>query len=217
MLPRIGLLGGTFDPIHLGHLRLALELKQTFGFQEMRLLPCHQPPHRRSPLVGSAERAQLVRLALAQCPDLLLDERELRRDRPSYTIDTLQELRAELGPEVSLCWALGSDAFAGLHTWHRWQELLDYAHLVVIARPEAPLPQSGPVAELFAARRAEPAQLANAPQGSIVQANLRLLPISATEIRDQIARGESPQFLLPDCVWHHIDQHHWYRSPRVVP
>lgn len=208
---KIGILGGTFDPIHHGHLRLALELKQQLGLEQMRLMPCHRPVHRDEPQVSSEARAQMIRLALANCPELTLDERELRRDQPSYTVDTLCALRAELGSEVSLLWAMGTDAFAGLDTWKRWRELLDYAHLAVIERPGFALPHSGPIAELLQASRAPVADLDEQPHGKVVLPSLRLLGISATGIRQQIARGESPQFLLPDAVWQYIIAQGLYR------
>lgn len=208
---KIGILGGTFDPIHHGHLRLALELKQQLGLDQMRLMPCHRPVHRDKPQVSSEARAQMIRLALANCPELTLDERELRRDQPSYTVDTLSALRAELGGEVSLIWAMGTDAFAALDTWKRWQDLLDYAHLAVIERPGFALPQSGAVAELLHAYRAPVAVLNEQAHGHIVLPSLRLLGISATGIRQQVARGESPQFLLPDAVWQFIVAQGLYR------
>src|SRR5690606_36897071 len=148
MRPKIGLLGGTFDPVHNGHLRMALELKQALRLDEMRLLPCHRPPHRAAPGATSAQRATRVRRGIADCPALQIDERELRRTTMSYTVDTLCELREELGGEVSLVLALGADAFANLNTWHRWRELLDHAHLALIARPGFVLPETGEVADL---------------------------------------------------------------------
>lgn len=208
---KIGILGGTFDPIHHGHLRLALELRQQLGLEQMRLMPCHRPVHRDEPQVSSEARAQMIRLALANCPELTLDERELHRDRPSYTFDTLCALRTELGAEVSLIWAMGTDAFAALDSWNRWEELLDYAHLAVIERPGFALPQRGPVAELLQTYRAPVSVLDEQSHGRIVLPSLRLLGISATGIRQQIVRGESPQFLLPDAVWHYIIAQGLYR------
>jgi nicotinate-nucleotide adenylyltransferase len=211
MRTKIALLGGTFDPIHNGHLRMALELKQQLQLDEMRLLPCHRPPHRAAPAVTSAQRSALVRLAIAECPQLQVDERELQREQASYSIDTLTELRRELGEEVSLIWVLGVDAFAGLNTWHRWRELLDYAHLAVVGRPGFALPEAGEVAELLRSRQASASVLDEQSRGAIVLPSLCLLDISATAIRAQIARGESPQFLLPDAVWHSIASQQFYR------
>lgn len=211
MRTKVAIFGGTFDPVHNGHLRLALELKQQLQLDQMRLLPCHRPPHRAVPAVTSAQRTALVHLAVAECPALQVDERELQREQASYTIDTLIELRSELGEETSLLWVLGVDAFAGLNTWHRWRELLDYAHLVVVARPGYTLPEQGELADLLQARQSSPAVLDDRSRGAIVLPSLSLLAISATAIRAQIARGESPQFLLPDAVWRSIASQQFYR------
>lgn len=207
---KIGIFGGTFDPIHIGHLRMALELKEQLGLDEMRLLPCHQPPHRAAPQVSSAQRAEMLRIALQDCPELQLDERELQRDKPSYTYDTLLELRAELGSEVSLVLCMGEDAFAGIPSWYCWQELIHLAHIVVIARPGWTLPVSGEVRDLRDKYQGEPKQLDETAAGSIVLQSPRLLPISATDIRQQIQAGNSAQFLVPDAVWNYIRTHDLY-------
>lgn len=208
---KVAILGGTFDPIHNGHLRLALELKQQLHLNEMRLMPCHRPPHRAAPSVSSAQRSALVHLAVAECDALQVDERELQREQASYTIDTLIELRQELGEAVSLMWVLGVDAFRGLNTWYRWRELLEYAHLVVVGRPGFALPADGEVAALLNAAQAPASALAEQSCGAIVVPSLSLLDISATAIRAQIARGESPQFLLPESVWRAIATQQFYR------
>lgn len=211
MLKTIGIFGGTFDPVHVGHLRMALELKQHLALDEMRLLPCHQPPHRDTPGVTSVHRAAMVRLAVETCPELDIDVRELQRDQASYTVDTLIELRQELGPNVSLCLAMGMDSLVTLNTWHRWQELLELAHIVVAARPGWSMPESGEVAELLIEYGADKTVLSARPFGSIVVDTLRLLPISATEIREQIRVGISPQFLLPEPVWAYICEQGLYQ------
>lgn len=207
----IGFFGGTFDPIHLGHLRLALELKQQLALHEMRLLPCYIPPHRASPSVNAQQRLEMLQIAVADCVDLRWDARELQREKPSYTYDTLRELRAEFGAEASLSWCMGMDSFAGLANWHRWQELIDLAHLVVVARPGWTMPVAGPVAELIAQHRAAAGEIHTAATGKLVMLEQRLLPISATEIRAQIQAGESPQFLVPDAVWDYIRAQGLYR------
>lgn len=211
MRKKIGIFGGTFDPVHIGHLRMALELKQQLGLDEMRLLPCHQPPHRDAPQVSSAQRAEMLRIALQDCPELQLDERELQRDKPSYTYDTLVELRAELGADVSLVLCMGEDAFAGLPNWYCWQELIQLAHIVVIARPGWSIPDAGDARELLNKCERDAKNLDEAPAGSIVLQSPRLLPISATEIRQQIVAGNSAQFLVPDAVWNYIKANELYR------
>lgn len=210
MAYQIGLFGGTFNPVHFGHLRLALEVRQTLGMDQVRLVPCHRPAHRGEPEVSSRQRLEMLHLALQNCPELSLDERELQRDGPSYSLETLQSLRAELGPEVSLIWIMGSDSFAGLDSWHRWRELLDWGHLLVVARPGCDLPSEGPVAELLNRRKAGAEVLNQQPSGAIVVQKLRLLPISATEIRAQVGKHQSPQFLLPEAVWQFIRQQGLY-------
>lgn len=208
----IGFFGGTFDPIHLGHLRLALELKQQLVLDEMYLLPCYIPPHRASPSVDAQQRLKMLQLALTDCTELRWDARELQRKKPSYTYDTLRELRTELGSDISLNWCMGMDSFATLDSWHRWQELIELAHLVVVARPGWAMPTQGAIADLIAQHRANAEAIRTAAAGKLVILEQRLLPISATEIRAQIQVGESPQFLVPDVVWSYIREQSLYRN-----
>ena len=212
MRKKIGIFGGTFDPIHIGHLRMALELKQQLGLDEMRLIPCHKPPHRKSPQVSSIQRADMVGLALKDCPDLQIDERELLRNKPSYTFDTLRELRAECGEDVSLVLCMGEDAFAGLSSWYCWQELVNLAHIVVISRAGWNIPDSGEVRDLLQRHQGDVNSLDYKAAGSIVLQSLRLLPISATEIRELIGEEKSAQFLVPDAVWKYINVNNLYRQ-----
>ena len=211
VLKKIGIFGGTFDPVHIGHLRMALELKQCAGFDELRLVPCHQPPHRGVPRVSSLQRAKMLSIALQNCKELMLDERELARDKPSYTFDTLQDFRRDFGENVSLTLCMGEDAFAGLATWHRWQEIIELAHVLVVARPGWATPQSGDVYEFLNSHRGQLSDIEHRPAGSIVLQTLRLLPISATEIRQEIVEGRSAQFLVPDGVWDYICDNQLYR------
>lgn len=211
MLRLQGYFGGTFDPIHNGHLRMALELSEQLDFDDFSLVPCHRPPHRESPGCGDRGRAEMVRLAIADCPSLRLDDRELRRDSLSYTIDTLQQLREECGERVSLCWCVGMDSLVNLSTWYRWRELLDFAHLVVVARPGWQLPESGEVAQWLQQHRAEPEVLRHKACGHVVLQPLSLLDISATDIRRRVAGGNSVQFLMPNAVWRYIQTNKLYR------
>lgn len=216
-LHSVAMLGGTFDPVHIGHLRSAVELRECFAFDELRLVPCHLPPHRERPGADSAQRLRMVELAVAGEPGLAVDARELRRAGPSYSFDTLSELRAELGASCALSLVLGADAFAGLDSWHRWRELPELAHLVVMARPDSALPESGPVAELLRARRADPEALSRRPAGCVVPVALTPLPVSATQVRDIIACGRSPRYLVPDPVWSYIREQRLYqwRAPQA--
>lgn len=212
MLTSIAMLGGTFDPIHAGHLRSAVELREFLGLDQLRFVPCHVPPHRAAPIASPQQRLRMLELALADEPGLSIDTRELQRDQPSYSIDTLMALRAELGADTALSLIVGMDAFAQLHTWQRWQQLLDYAHIIVIARPGSQLPQTGAVADLLRARRADSPVLKQQPCGRIVSIELTPLPISATAIRELICTGHSPRYLLPDAVWHYIREQQLYRA-----
>jgi len=211
MRKRIGIFGGTFDPIHIGHLRIALEIKQQLQLDEMRLLPCYLPPHRPAPGASANQRVEMLEIALQGCTELQVDKRELQRDNPSYTYDTLCELRAELGAQTSLCLCMGMDSFATLDTWHNWDQLLQLAHIIVVARPGWFLPELGAVAELLHLHRYNIDVIAEAAAGAIVVLEQRLLPISATDIRAQIHAGNSPQFLVPDRVWNYIRRHQLYQ------
>ncbi len=209
----IGLLGGTFDPIHYGHLRPALELRDSLGLSEVRLIPCGVPPHRGAPAASAAQRLAMLRLALGDEPGLLIDERELRRPGPSYMVDTLLSLRAELGGGVPLALIIGMDAFHGLERWQRWRELVDLCHVVVMRRPGTEPPARGALAELIAARRVEEAAALRArPGGGVMFCAVTQLAISASSIRDGVRGGHSPRFLLPDPVWDYIRATGLYRD-----
>lgn len=207
----LGIFGGTFDPIHIGHLRLALELKQQLALDEMHLLPCYLPPHRAAPGASSKQRVDMLQLALQNCRELQVDTRELQRDKPSYTLDTLMELRAEVGAQTSLSLCMGMDSFCTLDSWYEWRQLIRLAHIVVVERPGYELPTIGPVAELVRRHGADVTALKTAAMGAVVIVAPRLLPVSATEIRAQLTAGQSPQFLLPDAVLNYIHAQQLYR------
>ncbi|HEX7043845.1 MAG TPA: nicotinate-nucleotide adenylyltransferase [Burkholderiales bacterium] len=209
----IGLLGGTFDPVHYGHLRPAHEVCRRLALAELRLVPAAQPPHRRPPLATPEQRLRMVELAVAEFPGLVADDREVRRGGVSYTVPTLEALRAELGPRVPLCFVLGADAFAGLPSWHRWEALFELAHLVVMERPGAPLVREA--LPVWAASRlcASPDALAGRRSGSIALLPVTQYDISATRLREIIARGGTPSFdEIPRAVWEYIQRHNLYRS-----
>tara|TARA_R110002167_G_scaffold10446_1_gene47943 strand:- start:6339 stop:7049 length:711 start_codon:yes stop_codon:yes gene_type:complete len=210
----VAMLGGTFDPIHHGHLRLAIELRDRLGFDQVRLLPCALPVHRESPGCSALQRLDMVRLAVGQEPGLLVDDTEVREDRPSYSYDTLQSLRTELGSQRSLTLVLGTDAFLHLDSWHRWSELLQLCHILVVVRPGWHLPETHPMNRWLEQHRAlEIDSLLQRPAGAVLVQQLASLEISATAIREQIRSGQSPRFLLPDVVWSHIRQQGLYLSP----
>ncbi|MBU2887619.1 nicotinate-nucleotide adenylyltransferase [Gilvimarinus agarilyticus] len=212
MRRKIALLGGTFNPIHHGHLRLALDLVESVGFEQLRLVPCHLPQHRQQPTVSSDRRAQMVAQAIAGCDVLQLDRCELERGSATYSIDTLTQLRRELGDDASLTMVMGIDAYLGLPRWHRWRELLTQAHLLVVARPGYSFKPDAELAEYDRVHRAEVGVLAEKPAGSVVHLSARLLDISATEVRELTAQGRSTQYLIPDAVRHYISEHGLYSA-----
>ncbi len=211
----LGIFGGTFDPIHYGHLRLAEEAAEQLGLGQVRWIPAGQPPHRAAPRVTSRHRLDMVRLATADNARFCVDAAEVEAEAPSYTVPTLERLRGELGTARPLVLLVGADAFAGLPTWHRWRDLLDLAHVAVSHRPGFPVePASLPreLAEVFAVRRSDPPALAKVPAGAIVTFAMTQLAISATQIRKLLANGESPRYLLPGSVVHYIEQNHLYHT-----
>ncbi|MFQ5642109.1 MAG: nicotinate-nucleotide adenylyltransferase [Thiogranum sp.] len=206
----ICILGGTFDPVHFGHLRPALEVQQALGIARVHLLPCRLPPHRPAPLAGAEQRLELLRLAVADEPALAIDERELHRDGPSYMVDTLEALRAERG-DGPVCLALGMDALLGLERWHRWQDIPALCHMVVMQRPGSPWPQQGALAEwLNRARVTDTGVLHKQAAGCVIGVPVTQLAVSSTQIRALLAAGKSPRYLLPDAVLNRIQQEKWY-------
>lgn len=192
----LAIFGGTFDPVHLGHLSVAWEAAELLD-ADVQLMPASVPPHRPAPIANAPQRAAMLRAALQEQSRLTLDTRELERGGPSYTIDTLIELRAEQG-DRPLVLLLGADAFAGLTTWHRWRELFDVAHIGVLSRPgvEAALPEEL-AAEVAARLVADAAVLSSLPAGKLIELAVTPLEISATRIRELLAAGRDPRYLLP--------------------
>ncbi|MBX6421160.1 MAG: nicotinate-nucleotide adenylyltransferase [Nevskia sp.] len=198
----IGVFGGTFAPVHNGHLRLAIELRERLDLAQVLLIPAAQPPHRKAPAVAPARRAEWLRLAIADEPGLAVDERELHRAGPSYTYDTLAELRREHGARPLLL-LLGEDAAAALPTWHRWRELYGLAHLVRIGRPAPePGPEGAPQALAFPSERraADANQLRTQPAGCWLPVSIPPLAISSSRIRRLLAAGRSLRGLVPEPV-----------------
>ena len=196
----IGIFGGTFDPIHYGHLRTAFELLQALGLAEVRLVPAGRPPHRATPLCDADRRLEMLRAAAAGQPGFVVDDRELRRAGPSWTVTTLRELRAE-APSRPLCLIVGMDAFLGLPQWHEWSALVELAHVVVAHRPGWSAPGDGPLGELLAQRGTDRVEdLHSAPAGRIHVRAVTQLEISSTALRELIVAGSDPRYLLPDAV-----------------
>jgi len=200
----LALFGGTFDPVHFGHLRSALEVAETLD-AELRMLPAHVPWHRAQPVASAEQRLRMLELALAGQDRLVADARELRRPGPTYTIDTLLELRAEVGAQRPLVVVVGADAFGGLSRWHRWRELFDHAHVAVMTRPGHEAAFEAEVAgEWFARRVPDADALLAKPHGGILPVAVTALEISASRVRALLARGESPRFLVPEAVAEYI-------------
>lgn len=212
----LGVLGGTFDPIHYGHLELAREVRAALHLPEVLLVPAGDPPHRAPPVAPALHRLAMVELAVAEYPGLRVDGREIARKGRSYTVLTLEELRKER-PFQPLALIVGADAFLGLPSWHRWRELFELAHLIVVARPGLELRAGlqGPLAEEWEQRiTATPHDLENRAGGNIYEQLITPHAISASGIRAALARGDaaSVRGLLPAAVFAYIGRNHLYRS-----
>lgn len=202
----MGIFGGTFDPIHYGHLRTAFEMLQALRFDEVRFMPCGNPPHRAKPIADAELRLQMVTVATKSQAGFVVDDRELQRDGPSYSVDTLTTLREEF-PHHPLALIIGMDAFLGLPKWYHWREILQLAHIVVAHRPGWRAPDIGPLGELLADSGTHRIRdLHRATSGHIYIHDVTQLEISSSEIRELVALGRDPRFLMPDGVRDLIDQ-----------
>ncbi len=197
--------------MHLGHLRVALELQLALRLSEIRFIPVGDPPHRSAPHAPAKLRVAMLKTAIAGQAGFVIDERELSRAGPSYTLDTLAELRKEF-PERGFALILGMDAFHGFMRWHRWESILEIADLVVANRPGSVLPDAGPLAELLAERQA----FASGPGRIIVQA-VTAMNIASSEIRQLIAQGQDIRYLVPEVVRQLILQNDCYQEPLTNP
>ena len=212
-VPPIGILGGTFNPIHFGHLRMAQELGEGLRLAEVRLIPAGIPPHRDQPGISARRRLEMVRLGMDGNPLLRLDEREILKQTPCYTVETLAELRRELGNEQPLCLLMGADAFRGLPTWYHWRELFDLAHVVVAHRPGFNWSDGFPNElreELEKRLRDDASVLRHASAGMIASYPITALDISSSHIRALLRQSLSPRYLLPDAVLDYIFANNLY-------
>jgi len=213
----VGIFGGTFDPIHYGHLRLAEEMLELAQLGEIRFMPAGIPPHRGVPQVSAQHRCEMVRLAIADQQAFVLDDRETLRADKCYTVDSLRELRAELGATQPLCLLMGSDAFLQLDTWHQWDSLFELAHIVVGCRPGFALARdicdaTQALRDAYDKRQCPAAALSQQSSGGIVELTIPKLEISATLIRSREAEGRTTRYLLPSVVADYIHQHNLYKS-----
>ena len=212
----LGLFGGTFDPVHFGHLRLAEEAIGHLGLGGVRWIPAGQPPHRGVPEVTAEQRLEMVLRCTAENEHFSVDASEVKAAAPSYTVHTLERLRAELGAEQSLILLVGADAFAGLSGWHRWRDIFSLAHVAVSHRPGFPVEITSLPHELateFHDRHLTVIDgLKDTPAGGIATFAMTQLAISATQIRKLLANGVSARYLLPDSVLDYIQRHQLYRN-----
>jgi len=196
----VGVFGGMFDPIHYGHLRTAYELQKKLSLDEVRFLPCANPPHRSAAAVDAALRTRMLAAAIRGQPGFVVDDRESKRSGPSYTVDTLEELQTDF-PDASLCLILGMDVFLGLPQWHEWRKLLDLAHIVAVERPGWRAPDSGALSGLVERHAtADPDDLRRERHGRIFLAEVTQLEISSTGLRSAIRAGLEPRYLVPDAA-----------------
>lgn len=208
----IGILGGTFDPIHFGHLRPALDVAEILKLDEVRFIPCGQPPHREQPVASALQRLSMLRAAVSSHPKLKVDDRELSRQGPSYMVDTLASLKKDF-PEKNLCLILGWDAFIHLESWHQWERLLELANIAVTHRPGWSVEQIGKhseLAKLIDERTVAAEKLSSKAAGFITFIAVTQLDISSTQIRQQLQQGNSVSYLLPDKVEQLIINQHIY-------
>ncbi|MCC8378204.1 MULTISPECIES: nicotinate-nucleotide adenylyltransferase [unclassified Xenorhabdus] len=206
------LFGGTFDPIHYGHLRPVEALAKLAGLKQVILLPNHVPPHRPQPEATAQQRLEMVRLAVQDNPLFTVDTRELQRQTPSYTIDTLKSFREEVGEQCPLAFIIGQDSLQSIHTWHRWSELLDICHLLVCSRPGYARQLSTPEMQEWLEQHKidTPAPLSHKSHGYIYLAETPLLDISATDIRRRHQQGLNCDDLLPPLIQNYIDSQQLY-------
>lgn len=204
----IGVLGGTFDPIHYGHLRPALDVQQQLNLTRIHFIPCYQPVHRGTPQASSAQRAQMVKLALADYPQCVFDSTELDRQGPSYMVDTLASLKQRL-PQAGLVLIMGMDAFAKFMHWHQWQTILTLANIAVMHRPGELMPQEGALAGLLTAHQVTHL---SKPAGQIVEVAVTQLDLSATQIRDLIQFNKPIDQLVPKAVHDFIETNRLYQK-----
>lgn len=214
-IPAIGILGGTFNPIHFGHLRMAQELADSLNLDVVRFIPAANPPHKDAPAVTAQHRAAMVQLGIAGNSAFAFDDRELRRTGASYTLDTLHSLRSELGTASSIILFMGSDAFTKFDTWHRWQEIIDLCHIALVQRPQLPghdQKLSRTLETFLHNHYSENADdLHSQPCGFVTMRQVTALDISSTAIRNALQHGDSVRYMMPDNVIDYIKQHQLYR------
>ena len=214
-IPAIGILGGTFNPIHFGHLRMAQELADALQLDVVHFIPAANPPHKDAPTTSAQHRAAMVQLGIAGNKTFAFDDRELQRTGASYTLDTLHNLRNELGAQCSITLFMGSDAFTKFDTWHRWQEIIDLCHIALVQRPQLrghDQKLSRTLETFLHNHYSENADdLHSQPSGFVTMRQVTALDISSTAIRHALQQGDSVRYLMPDNVIDYIKQHQLYQ------
>ena len=211
----IGLFGGTFDPIHIGHLNTAIRLKEKFQLKEMRLILCARTPHRSAPACSMVDRKKMLSLAVSEkkYQDLIIDDIECKRTGLSYTLDTVSELRNQIGSEAPMYLCLGMDSFLSINTWNHWKDLVSMAHIIVAKRPGSEPPKSGEVHDFIKKYQSINLQnLSNAPSGNIFLAEMIPMSISSTAIRKAIFEKDYPYKFLPEKVIKYIKENQLYKK-----
>lgn len=206
----VGVLGGTFDPIHLGHLQLVTELREQLSLERILLMPDFQPVHRNTPTASVTQRLQMLQIAIEEHKDVFVDDREIKRQGPSYTLFSLQELRTELGPDIPLFFILGADAFCDFDHWHEWKELIQYAHLLVASRPGDHTDVSKQLAVFIDTYEHQSEDYPTTAFGSVIFMTNKLLNISSSDIRQRLADKKDVHYLVPPGVSSYIEQHKIY-------
>jgi nicotinate-nucleotide adenylyltransferase len=218
----IGIFGGSFDPIHFGHIKLALALLENFEFEQIRFVPCHISPLKEKVFANEQHRWQMLNLVCSNQPKLIVDDRELKREGPSYTIDSLIEIREEIDNSQSLVLIVGVDAYLEFCKWYRYEEILSYCHLILMQRPGYSLSdldlesehksESKCEKEYFKLNKTEDIKLlATQPHGKIYLSELEKIDISSTLIRKTIAQGKQPKYMLPGNVWNYVRRNKLYQ------
>ena len=210
----LGVLGGAFDPVHIGHLRGAIAVREHLGLERVDLLPAAQSPLKDAATVTAADRLAMLEAAVRGVPGLGIDARELAREGPSYTVDTLIELRREVGQVLPLIWIVGTDILPALPRWSRWQQLLELAHLVILERPGADSPPLA-VTQWLDQHRIDQNALLTSAAGGVMTLHQPVLDIASSDIRPLLAAGRDPRFLLPDVVMEYISLHKLFMRDTV--
>lgn len=208
---KIGILGGTFDPIHFGHLRVGIECKEALGLDELRMIPCAVPSHRNTPFASVQQRSSMLALALVGVLDVFVDERELKRVGYSYSVDTLKSLKSEF-PDAALYLIVGSDSFQNILEWHNWPMIVELANIVIAQRPDHGNDQESMAGKKLAEKFCAVDEIKKTKSGKITCVDVSQLDISATNIRKLVGERKSVKFLLPDPIIEFIEKENLYKD-----